>query len=234
MSSRILAGTGALAIALLVPAGASAATIEPLKPCYVAAETDAGPQSEGMVITASGFQANAKVDLTINGEAPPGGTGLQADPSGALGPLPEIPVPFVEQGAKDFLVTLTEEGNETNTVSVTSRTVALDVSVKPRVAKPSSIVRFKGGGFTVPDRGVWAHYISPRGKVRTVRMARTGGRCGTWKKRARQIPVRRARPGQWIVQFDQSRKYVNPAKRPGVLAAYVRVPISVTLEPPGR
>ena len=85
MATRTLAGAGALAIALAAPAAAAAAPVMvPLKRCYVTADTDAGPQREGMYVLASGFTPNASVNLTIDGEPYRGGTGLQANGEGAL------------------------------------------------------------------------------------------------------------------------------------------------------
>ena len=85
MSARIPAATGALFIALLVPASAQAVvTIDPLKPCYVSAETPAGPQTEGILIRATGFTPNSTVDLSLDGQPVENGQGLQADNTGTL------------------------------------------------------------------------------------------------------------------------------------------------------
>ena len=229
MSARTLAVGGALLIALAAPASASAAVMEPLKPCYVTAETASGPQSEGVPISASGFTPNSTVDLTIDGAPIDGSTGLQTSPEGALIlPPNSVPAPFIPKGSRDFTVTLTEVGNPANTVSATAKTTALGVSVKPKRTRPSNRVRFKGGGFTA-DKPVYAHYLH-KGKVqRTVRMARDTGTCGTWRARKRQIPVDDPGRGLWTVQFDQSKKYVDPAS--GRLnSVFVRLAIRVTIE----
>ena len=61
-------------------------------------------------------------------------------------------------------------------------------------------------------------------------MARETGECGTWSVRRPQFPMRDPAQGNWVVQFDQSKKYVNG--NTGRLASvYVRVKITVSLVP---
>jgi hypothetical protein len=226
MRSRTIVGAGALLAALAAPAVAHAApAMTPLEPCYVTAQTSQGPQSEGMNILASGFTPNASVNLTIDGEPYQGGTNLQADGNGAL-PLPNLPAPFVPRGTRQFTLTLTEVGNAANTVSTTSKSTALGVKLKPKQARPSRRIRFKGSGFT-DGKPIWAHYIH-NGKLRkTVRMARRPrGDCGGFRARRRQIPVKDPKLGTWTVQFDQSRRLRDPAVEPIV---FVRLDIELRL-----
>jgi hypothetical protein len=232
MSARTPAVTGALLIALLAPAIAEAATIQPLKPCYVTAGTAAQPQAEGVQITAAGFTPNSKVDLAVTLDGQPHMTqpGLQTDPAGNLNVAPEqLGAPFVASGIHDFAITLTQQGNAANTATATSKTAALGLSVKPRRARPSKVIRFKGSGFT-GSKGVYAHYVY-RNKVRkTVRMVRKTNTCGTWLAHRRQIPVRNPKPGLWTVQFDQSKRYIDATKPGNALdSVFVRLDISVTL-----
>jgi hypothetical protein len=226
MSSRTIAGGGALLVALVAPAAAQAVpTIQPLKPCYVTANTSSGPQSEGIQIAAAGFTPNSTVDLTIDQAPIDGGQGLQTDAAGALNLVDAVPAPFVAQGSRQFTITLTETGNPANTVSATAKSTALGVSVKPRSAKPSAIIRFKGSGFT-ETKGIYAHYVY-RGKVRkTVRMARRPRECGGFRTHRRQIPITDPGLGDWTVQFDQSKRFVDPAATPIV---FVRLGIRVRL-----
>jgi hypothetical protein len=232
MSARIPAVTGALLVALLVPAAAEAATIAPLKPCYVTAGTPSGPQSEGVAISASGFAPNSTVDLAMDGQ--PIAQGLQTDPAGNLNLDPQnVPAPFIEKGSREFSVTLTQTDNPANTVTATARTTALGVSLKPRRARPSRRIRFKGSGFT-GDGPVYAHYVY-KGKLRkTVRMVRKKGTCGEWEAHRPQIPVNDPKTGNWIVQFDQSKRY-RDARDPnsGLRSVFVLIRISVSLVPSG-
>ena len=232
MSPRIVAATGALVIALLVPAGAEAAVIEPLKPCYVTADTPSGPEQEGVAIRATGFTANSKVDLVIDGQMPPGGDDLQTDASGSIMLPPEtVPAPFIPSGSKQFTITLTQTDNLANTASATALTTALGVDVEPRRARPSQRIRFEGSGFT-GAKPVYAHYVYKNTLRKTVRMARKTTACGGWTAHRPQIPVRDAKAGTWIVQFDQSKRY-RDARRPdsGLKSVFVLIKISVTLVP---
>jgi hypothetical protein len=228
MSLRTIAGGGALLIALVTPAAAQALpTIQPLKPCYVTAQTSSGPQSEGVQVTAAGFTPNSTVNLSIDGAPIEGSTGLQTDAAGSLTLADPVPAPFVARGDRTFTLTLTEVGNPANTVSATAKSTALGVSVKPSTAKPSDRILFKGSGFT-EDRAIYAHYVH-KGKVRkTVRMARRPRACGGFRTRRRQIPITNPGLGDWTVQFDQFKRFVDPAAQPIV---YVRLGIRIRLVP---
>ncbi len=139
-----------------------------------------------------------------------------------------MPAPFVTAGSRTFTVTLTEVGNPANTVSTTAKSTALGVTVTPSSARPSQRIRFRGLGFT-QDKAIYAHYIH-KGKVRkTVRMARQPrGDCGGFRARRRQIPIKNPGLGKWILQFDQSKRFINPAVTPIV---YVRLGITIRLVP---
>ena len=236
MSPRIPAVSGALLIALLVPAGAEAATIQPLKPCYVTAGSEGAQQTEGVPISAAGFTANSKVDLavTLDGESYMTLAGLQTDPAGNLNVAAEqLGAPWVARGIHEFVLTLTEHANPANTVSASSKTTALGLGVKPRRARPSRTIRFKGSGFTAP-KAVYAHYVYKKKLKKTVRMVRRTGTCGSWIAHRPQIPVNDPKPGVWTVQFDQSRKYIDASKEGNALdSVFVRLGISVTLVPRG-
>ena len=60
-------------------------------------------------------------------------------------------------------------------------------------------------------------------------MARKPGVCGTWSAKRKQIPVRRAKTGRWIVQFDQAHRYRSGIKG-GVNGVYVRLSIDVRIK----
>lgn len=224
MSVRTLAGSGALLAVLAAPAAAQAVpTIQPLKPCYVTALTAAGPQSEGVQITAGGFTPNSNVDLTIDGVLVPGGDDLKTGVSGEL--TAEIEAPFVESARRPFTVTLTETTNAANSVSATAESTALGVSLKPETARPSKRIRFKGLGFTA-DKPIYAHYLR-KGKLRkTVRMARKPRACGGFRTHRRQFPMRNPKLGRWTLQFDQRRRFVDPEVTP---INFVRLGIRIRL-----
>jgi hypothetical protein len=230
MSPRTPAVAGALLIAVLVPASVEAATIEPLKPCYVTAGTAEDHQAEGIAITAAGFTANSTVKLTIDAQSVPGGDALQTNENGSLTLSPEqVAAPFIESGSREFTVMLTENGNPANSATATALTTALGVDVRPRRARPSQRIRFTGNGFTAP-KPVYAHYVF-KGKVRkSVRLARKTTKCGGWLTHRPQIPVRDPKPGNWTVQFDQSKRYRDATKpNSGLRSVFVLIRISVTL-----
>ena len=185
-----------------------------------------GRRARACSILAGGFSPNASVDLTVDGEPYPGGAGLQADADGVL-PVPPDPRAVRREAARrEFTVTLTEQGNPANTVSTTTKSTALGVKLKPNEARPSDRIRFKGSGFT-DDKPIWAHYVY-KGKVRkTVRMARKPrGGCGGFEARRRQIPVDEPGLGNWTIQFDQSKRFKDPALEPIV---FVRLGIRIRL-----
>jgi hypothetical protein len=236
MSARALAASGALLIAVVVPASAEALVqIAPLKPCYVGANTPAGQQTEGIAITATGFTQNSTVTITLDGQPVAGGQGFQTDQAGTLNLQPPntVPAPFPVDGTRGFELNLTEVGNPANTATATAKTTPLGVTVTPRRARPSQRIRFKGSGFT-GDAPIYAHYVYKNKHRKTVRMARRPGACGSWSVRKAQIPVKQPGPGKWIVQFDQSKRYRDAAKPDsGLASVFVRLFISVTLVRPG-
>jgi hypothetical protein len=224
MRHRTLAVAGASLTMLALPPAVQAAPtlLEPLKPCYASAGTPESPQVEGVMLRATGFTPNAKVELTLDGKPVPGGDRLQTYTDGTLGAFTpvQVPAPFVARGTRKFTLELTEVDNPENALTATARATALNVSVRPRSARPSSRVRYRGSGFTAPQP-VYAHYVhysrnpyrvgGQTGQlVRTVRMERPSGDCGTFRVRRRQIPVRDPRVGFWLIQFDQSRRYAVP------------------------
>ncbi len=159
MSPRTLAVSGALLIALAVPAGAQAAvTVDPLdKPCYVTAGTVA--PGRGVFVKAHGFTPNALVDVAVDGVVlyP----GRQTDANGELGVLS----PLLRRGARSSArapassrITLTEQGNPANTATVTSRNVALGVKVKPQQRAAELEDPLQGRGLHA-DKPVYAHYV---------------------------------------------------------------------------
>lgn len=233
MTARIAAAAaGAMLAVALAPAAAQAATLAPLKPCYVTAGTAAAPQRQGFQVSAGGFSVNARVDLTIDGQplvdanGQVTSLGLQADAGGNLVLPDPVPVPWIQAGMRDFTITLTEQGNPANTVSATAKVAALSVNLRPKVAPPSKRIRFRGRGFTL-DKPVFAHYLYSGKLRRTVRLTKRTGMCGTFSARKRQIPVRYPAHGLWMVQFDQQRRFATPAELKK--GAAVRVAINVRL-----
>lgn len=220
MSNRRLAAlVGAATVSVLaLPASSLAATLAPLKPCYVSLATST-PQVEAIDVAGGGFAPNSKVDIAVDGRTVV--VNVPVDPAGNLPPGVRAPAPFQPEGDKPFQLVATQQGDPAATATQASRVSALNVSVKPQRARPSSKVRFRGRGFTGPGR-VYAHYRY-RNKTRERVSFDPSGPCGKFSARKRQIPVRRAGTGRWTVQFSQQKSYSsNPP------TMFVRLTILVT------
>jgi hypothetical protein len=206
MTTRLLGAV--LAVLVVLPATAQAAALTPLKPCYISVtqRIDGEPDRitrEGLDLGGSGFTPGALVDVSFDGRLD---RTIQADAAGNLPPQ-VLQSPYRARGEGTFTLTAAERGNPLNSVSLASRTTALAVRARPRVAEPDDRIRFSGRGFT-DQRAVWAHYLF-RGKVRkTVRLVRRiDNPCGTFSVRRRQIPIKRPQRGTWTLQVDQQKRY---------------------------
>ena len=204
-------------------APAAAATVAPLKPCYVSAGQEI-EQRENVVIRGEGFTPSGTVDILVDGI-------LQAQPqAGTLGEVTgTIDAPVQRSGDAPFEVVVRDTTNPVLSVTVRSRVTALAARLRPRDAPSNSLVRMRGRGFTrvAPGRGlapVFAHYMFGSDYVKTVRLARRAtGPCGRFDVRRRQIPIANPRSGEWTIQIDQRRRY-RPEPRP----VWVRVPVTVS------
>ena len=108
-------------------------------------------------------------------------------------------------------MTVVEQGNPVNFATLPSRVTNLSVTLRPNPARPSQKVRFRGRGFT-KAAPVFAHYVFGGVLQKTVRLVqRPVAPCGVFSVKRRQIPVRNARVGDWLLQIDQQRKW---AERP--------------------
>ena len=212
-----------LAALALAPAGAQAAALAPLKPCYISVtqRTPGEPNvvtREALELAGNGFTAGALVDVSFDGKVE---RTIQADAAGNLPPQ-VLQSPYQARGQGTFTLTAAEQGNPANSVTLPSRKTALELNLRPKRAKPSRRIRFSGSGFTA-QRAVWAHYLY-KGKLRkTVRLVRRiDNPCGTFSVRRRQIPVKRPKLGRWRLQVDQQRRY---SRAP--VGVYVRADIDV-------
>lgn len=195
-------------VAAATPGSAAAAvTLDPIKPCYVAVNSQ---RSEQVVLGGTGFTPGALVDIAIDGE--PAGT-VQADANGALAPR-GVPAPFVRRGARAFRITAIERGNPANGMELQSLVVALSMQLTPRTAAPSQRVRWRGYGFTGTGR-VYAHYVFRGRHKRTVALGTPAGPCGRLSVRRRQFPFR-PRTGKWLIQVDQERRFTRRPSGPFV------------------
>jgi hypothetical protein len=219
MSSMLLRSmfTGA-ALAVLAAAPASASPVlDPLKPCYVAAQEE---QREFVPIhvQAGGFTAFSPVDVFLDN--------IQLDPAQAAfdGSLTgTVQAPFPQSDQREFTLRLVQRDNPMNTVSATSLVTRLTVDQVPAKASTGERVRFKGRGFTNPAIPIYAHYVFAGKSVRTVRLGYPSGDCGLFSIKRKQFPFKKSpRVGVWTIQFDQELHY-NPQ-------ATVRVPLTIKVK----
>jgi hypothetical protein len=213
----LLAAAGAL---LLVPAAASAATLTPLKPCYLTSTDEVSKEirREPVAFGGSGFTPGGLVDLALDGKLQ---RTVQADPAGNL-PAQVLDAPYRHRGQHPFELSATDRASPANTVDALSNVTAFDVGIRPSTAAPSSRVRFRGRGFTQPG-AVYAHYLY-HGRVRkTVTLSKQpAAPCGTFSVKRRQIPVLKPKLGQWLLQIDQESTY-HRAPEHGAIRIVIRV-----------
>ena len=206
MLLRALIATTLATVALAAPA--AAATVDALKPCY-ASDGPANDQREMIRVHAAGFTPESVLDLYIEGQLVDSGI---ADEFGET--RASIPAPFQGRaggGERPFTLAVVERDNPVNVASTASRVTNLAVTLRPNPAKPSRRVRFRGRGFT-KQAPVFAHYVFGGELQKTVRLVRRPiGDCGVFRVKRRQIPIRKARVGDWTLQIDQQRRW---AERP--------------------
>jgi len=213
-AARALGGAALLLLAL--PGAASAATLAPVKPCYVSVTS---ATREAVDVGGAGFTPNSKVDLSVDGAVAL--AGAQVDPAGNL-PAQVLQAPYQPKGERAFTITATEQGNPASTATLTPRVTALNLGIQPRRARPSRRILFRGRGFTGAS-SVYAHYLFG-GRVRkTVSFGQPKGPCGTFTVRRRQIPVRNPRTGRWLLRADQQKRYSDAPD-----SVFVQVAIDVS------
>lgn len=197
----------ALALALVAPAGASAATAAVDRACYP------GDGSTVVTITGSGFVPDTQVLLEIGG----GVVGYTtADGTGAVSttfPVPSPPAAGPSKNEKAYELALVQ-GPISATATFSSATVVADFG--PSNGRPASLkVRFSAYGFGVataagqPMPRVYVHYVDPKGKVRrTVALGAGTTPCGSIAKTSlRRLFPFNPRRGTWTLQFDTSPTY---------------------------
>jgi hypothetical protein len=204
---------GAAAALLAVPAAAPAAPSAALtKTCYVSASPTA---REPVGINAEGFFPGSVISVFVDDVQQP------ADPAGpptadAAGELHgSVLAPWVASNQRWFTVRLTQDDNNPDTVDdptavARAKVTALSVTQSPtRPRTTSSLVRFRGRGFTDRTLPIYAHYVRHDKLSRTVLIGKPFGDCGQFSVRRPQFPFRNPRTGTWYVQFDQDQAY-NP------------------------
>jgi hypothetical protein len=228
MLLRTLLLTAAFAAIGAAPA-AALPQLQPLKPCYVAAQED---QREFVVVNGLNFTPFAYVDIFLDDTLQPTPVAPEPEPQATFdGTLAgSVQAPFTDSGQRQFTLRVSERANSNNTASAVAKVTRLSVEQLPAKASTRERVRFRGRGFTnrvpgpVPDTTVpapvYAHYVFAGKSRKTVRIGTPTGDCGLISSKRQQFPFKKSpQVGVWTIQFDQEAVY-NPK-------AAIRVPLTI-------
>ena len=216
---RPAATLAALLAPCALPATAAAATIAPLKPCYVSV---AEGRTEPVALAASGFAADAGVEVRLDG------TPVATVTSTADGHVyARINLPHQARGQRRFRIALRQHGDPKRRARAASRVSALTVDLRPRAAPPRSTVTWVGRGFTSTGP-VHVHYLKDGEVRRSIRLANPRGACGAFRIRRPQFPFKPSM-GTWILQVDQQRAFAPVPETP-----FVQLPVKVREVPARR
>jgi hypothetical protein len=187
-------------------APAAGPVLNPLKLCYVSVESAPGRfTTEAVNVSGYGFTPFGTVDISVDGEV-----ALREIPVDGDGRLDvrQVNAPVERKGQRRFEISVYDDQSPYPAPTRHARVSALAVKVRPKRARPSQQVRFRGRGFT--DRGaIFAHYLRHDELLRTVRLAPApSGVCGTFSAHRPQFPFR-PRQGTYLVQIDQHRQFTD-------------------------
>ena len=163
----------AAALAVAVPAAASAATlaVDPVRDCYRSGET--------VNLLATGFTANVSGGIRVTRGTTLLGN-LSADALGnAASPL-KLGQP---SGVRTSTYVATDTTNSALTASLALQVSAVEVGVRPKGGRPGRLVRIKATGFT-GGRNLWVHIRKGRYK-RDFKVGRLKGACSRLTTRTR-------------------------------------------------
>jgi hypothetical protein len=196
LKPRIALVPSLVALALAVPATASAATLSVNKSCY-------GP-GDAVVLSGTGFTPNNQAAVSITGQQ----LGLaNVNPIGEFEVT--VPAPSIRAKRRTDTVTATDQANLALTASVPVQLSSLDVKVTPKNGDPSKRKKIVARGFTTGEV-LWAH-VRRSGKARNVKIGKLKSACKTITKKRRIFPADAA-VGVYTVQFDTKRKYSSKTR----------------------
>lgn len=215
--SRTAAAATLAFLAPCAPASAGApVTITPLKRCYVSV---AEGRTEPVRVSAAGFAAGAPVDVRLDG------TRVATMTSTADGRIDaRVTPPHPAGRQQSFRIVLVQRGDRSHRVAVASRVTVLAATLRPRAARPRSVVTWTGRGFTAPGP-VYVHYLKDGEVRRSIRVAVPRRPCGLFRVRRAQFPFQPGL-GDWVLQVDQQRVF---APIPGT--PFVQLPVTVRRVP---
>jgi len=198
--------TATLALAAVVVPAASAGTIAVAQPC-VRAESPVG-------FSLSGY-APGYVEIQLDGSYL---SEVDTEESGAF--TGSFPAPSLGSArAESHTVSTPQGGSATFSVTPTGATQ------KPAYPKPTGKVTLDAYGF-VEGGALYAHYVHHPTDVKytlnkTVALGKLTGACGNLKKKVAALPVKKPKPGVWIVQVDNRKAYKKQVAPSAELSVYV-------------
>lgn len=180
-----------VAIALVVPVTASAATLSVNKTCY-------GPGEE-IAFSGGGYTPNSPVAISVSGRQ------LGLTTANSVG---EIAVsdgaPAIKGKRRTDFYTATDQANLSLTAGAPVHLTSLNVKVTPKNGNPAKAKRVVARGFTTGNV-LWAHVRRGKAK-RNVKIGKLKGACKTLDVK-RKLFLADAEDGLYNVQFDTKRKY---------------------------
>lgn len=194
-----LAVTLASALTATAPPSAAEAkariVLDPV--CYLSGGT-------GM-LTGRGFKPNATWTAKLRGTKQIG-TG-RVDGRGRVRARFTAPTYRGKSGTREITLSVTDGPNVASTTFLMS---PLDASFTPRTGDPATLrVRWRVLGLG-PNRGVYVHYLNPRGRHRrTIRIGTTRPPCGALKTGPIALFPFRYGYGTWTLQVDTSRRFAR-------------------------
>lgn len=200
MKLPLAATIGAATLALAGAAiAAPAITVSPKKPCYRSAAVEGDSAGEKVLLSGSGFSANATVSLTRDGAVV---GDVTTDATGAF--AGELTFGG-GSGQATRTYTATDGVNAFLTAQLSLLVSEVDVTLTPERGTPGQKLRVRARGFTT-GKTLYAHITRNNRLLVNRKIGRLKGACRTIK--ARKVLFKRgARFGVYRVQFDTSRRY---------------------------
>ena len=198
-------------VALTVPTGAAAATVQTNLACYL--------EDRQVQLAGTGYTPGAAYTVLRDGQAI--GSGMVAADGSVTGSFTsgELEAGVAERSF-DLAVT-----DGTNQAATRFRVSRFRAECEPSRGDPATLrVRFSVFGFGRPGHPIYVHYLRPGGALtQTVRLGMTRGVCGSiTRTRMRRLFPFRPTAGRWRLQFDTRRTYRRSAVPRIVRAVDVR------------
>lgn len=180
-----------VALALVAPATASAATLSVNKNCY-------GPGEE-IAFSGGGFTPSGEVAVSVSGRQ------LGVTTANTVGEIEvSTGAPVIKAKRRTDFYTATDQTNLSLTGGVPVHLTSLDVEVTPKNGNPGKAKRVVARGFT-NGKVLWAHVRRGKAK-RNVKVGKLKGACKTLDVK-RKLFKADAEDGLYNVQFDTKRKF---------------------------